>query len=98
MTMVVRYFDGRGEEVVFLGACGNTLRVVTPKVDDVVEFSLYEGQWFSEEYEPVEIEFAGVTCNGGAKPLVRALPTRNTSVWPLAEEIWESIVPRAGAN
>ncbi len=108
MMMVIRYFDGRLEEVVLLGATGNALRVMAPDGDDAVEFSLHEGMWLSEANEPVEIEFIANAAEGEWERFVERAEAleRLSSVcgsgtgfesWRNSE-VFDSGVPSSGSN
>ena len=55
--MILIYRDGRSAEGILLSRTELTLRVALKDHDDVAEFNQFNGIWFSEELEPVQIEF-----------------------------------------
>src|SRR5690349_5490277 len=57
MSIIIRQFDGRLEEVLVLSARGNVLRVMRRGCGDTAEFTVHKGGLLSEANEPVEIEF-----------------------------------------
>jgi hypothetical protein len=62
MYILFRHFDGRFQEGLVLSLGSNSMRVSIPGGSDVVELTLREGQWISEEYGAMEIEFIAATA------------------------------------
>ena len=60
MRILIRYFDARIQQAIFLSAEANLIRVAIPGRYDAVELLHVGGQWFDEEDEPVQIDF----CDG----------------------------------
>ena len=56
--MTIRYSNGSSFKGTLLSRTEQSIRVVTPASDDVVEFTLTNGRWISEDCEPVQVEFA----------------------------------------
>src|SRR5437016_4284641 len=56
--MTIRYTDGRNSEAVLLSRTNDTMRVVLPGNDDTTYLTQVNGAWFSENNEPVQVEFA----------------------------------------
>ena len=56
--MKIRYSDGRSIEAVVLSQQGPFIRSAIQGCDDAVEFTAVNGMFFSEEGEPVLMEFA----------------------------------------
>jgi hypothetical protein len=60
---ITRWTGSLGNGIV-LAAYGSTIRVAIPGCDDTEEFLCRGGHWFSDDGEPVEIDFPAV---GGAE-------------------------------
>lgn len=58
MKMLIHFLDGRRKPAVLLAASGDAVRVAIPGCDDSIEFRLRAGHWWSETYDPVNIEFS----------------------------------------
>jgi hypothetical protein len=56
--MKIRYADGTSIEAVVLSQQGPFIRSAVQGCDDAVEFTAVNGTFFSEEGEPVQMEFA----------------------------------------
>lgn len=56
--MTIRYTSGRAVDGIVLTQTGRSIRVAVPDCEDTVEFTAENGMWFSEDWEPVELEFA----------------------------------------
>lgn len=56
--MIINYANGRSVEAVVLAGNAACLRVAIQACEDVVEFRVRGGQWFSDDLEPVQIAFA----------------------------------------
>jgi len=56
MELTITTLTGVTFDGVLLTACGPGIRVAIRGFDDVVEFCLRRGEWFSEQGEPVKIE------------------------------------------
>lgn len=54
--MTVCYPGAGSIAAIFLGASGNVIRLAVEGWDDVADFRLINGQWISEDHEPVEID------------------------------------------
>ncbi len=61
---IIKWVGGQAEGIV-LSTFGSMIRVAIPGCDDAVEFSNRGGYWFSEEGEPVEIEFPASEARTG---------------------------------
>jgi len=59
MRIIVTRWPGSRSDGIVLSTRGTIVRVAIPGCDDSIEFSYRGGHWFSEEGEPVEIEFPG---------------------------------------
>ena len=56
--MTITYAEGTAVEAILLSHEENEIRAVVAGCDDVLAFHCIDGMWFSEESEPVVIEFA----------------------------------------
>jgi len=56
MRLLIRYLNGLGQDAILLASMENRIRVAIPGRDDATEFLFIEGQWISEQMDPVEIE------------------------------------------
>jgi len=56
MHMLIRYPHGRTLECILLAASRDRLRLVTRKRNETMELRLVEGEWITEEEDPVQIE------------------------------------------
>lgn len=56
--MTIAYPDGTAIEAIVLSHEENEIRAIAGGCDDVLAFNCIYGTWFSEENEPVVIEFA----------------------------------------
>jgi hypothetical protein len=56
--MIIRYTDGQILEAVLLSRTETTMRVALQQHDDIVELTLVNGVWVSDECEPVQVDFA----------------------------------------
>ena len=57
LAMLIRYRNGDLFEAVILSLQGGLMRVALKGQDDIAEFRLHEGFWFSEDCEPVTFDF-----------------------------------------
>ncbi len=73
MLMLMRHYDGRREEAVMLSVAGNAMRVAVPGREDCLELRLYDGQWVTETYEAIEIEYIGGTAEDVWRQFVDAM-------------------------
>jgi hypothetical protein len=55
--MIIRYADGRNSEAVLLSRTSKTMRVVLTGADDATDLTETNGTWFSDDFEPVQVEF-----------------------------------------
>ena len=56
--MTIRYSDGKSVQAVVLSRERHSIRCAVQGYDDVAKFTLVNGRVFSEEGEPVRIQFA----------------------------------------
>jgi hypothetical protein len=56
--MIIRYADGRSSEAVILSRTIITMRVVLQGADDATDLMYVKGGWYTEELEPVQVQFA----------------------------------------
>ena len=56
IQMTVRYPGAGSVDAILLGAAGNIIRLAMDGWADAAEFRLVDGQWLSEDNEPVEID------------------------------------------
>lgn len=79
--MLIHYADGRILVGIILALTGSVLRVALRDEDDVAEYRLVNGQWISEDCEPVSFEFplapfqaAGIVPEGQGLNLLAPSP------------------------
>ena len=58
MRIRITKWTGSQSDGIVLATCDSIIRVAVPGCDDSVEFSHRSAHWFSEDGEPVEIDFA----------------------------------------
>jgi hypothetical protein len=56
--MTIRYANGQIFEAVLLSRTETTMRVALQQRDDIVELTLVNDVWISDECEPVQVDFA----------------------------------------
>ena len=56
MHLILRYQSGRRVDAILLAAGPDHLRIVVRRVYETIELRLREGQWFSEQEDPVEVD------------------------------------------
>jgi len=55
--MIIRRLNGETRAAIVLALTGGQLRVALKDSDDVAEFHLVNGNWISDDCEPVTFEF-----------------------------------------
>ncbi len=80
--ITIKYLGGKTIEGVVLALYGTMMRVAVQGSDDTVQFTFIHGTWASEDFGPVEIQFAsqgpaseedGICPNVLAEKLVQIL-------------------------
>ena len=56
MLMIVRYPSGRRVEGILLAASSDRMRIVVARLNETLELRLEQGQWTSEDGDPIEID------------------------------------------
>lgn len=56
--MIIRYNNGYQTEAILLSRTENSMRVAIQGSDDVLLLNAINGQWITDDCEPVQVEFA----------------------------------------
>lgn len=80
MHLILSYATGRRAEGILLAVSPGRMRIVVKRLNDTIELRQDEGQWFSDDGEPVEIEsWISDGCTGTAGLFSRFVPRTRTA-------------------
>lgn len=69
--MILHYENGKSIEGIALSSTGSTMRVALRGYEDVIELVRVDGEWISEDWEPVRIHPAW-RARGSSRPIAEA--------------------------